>query len=95
MSRSIPGAAGKLLTHPAGWIATGFGSGLAPVAPGTFGTAAALLPWLAMRDLPLGTAYAVWTAVILYVADWPNPVSVRVVKPADPLAPEEPADAVA
>ena len=42
-----------------------------------------------------GVAYAVWTAVILYVADWPNPVSVRVVKPADPLAPEEPADAVA
>jgi phosphatidylglycerophosphatase A len=31
-----------LLTDVRGWIATGFGSGLAPVAPGTFGTVAAL-----------------------------------------------------
>ncbi len=53
VSRRIPGAARALLAHPAGWIATGFGSGLAPVAPGTFGTLAALLPWLALRELPL------------------------------------------
>ena len=53
MSRRVPGAARKLLTHPAGWIATGFGSGLAPVAPGTFGSLAALIPWLALRELPL------------------------------------------
>jgi len=42
-----------LLRDPAGWIATGFGSGLAPRAPGTVGTLAALLPWLALRELPL------------------------------------------
>lgn len=53
MSRRVPGAAKRLLTHPAGWLATGFGSGLVPVAPGTFGTAAALIPWLALRELPL------------------------------------------
>ena len=53
MSRSIPGAARKLLVHPAGWIASGFGSGLVPVAPGTFGSLAALVPWLALRELPL------------------------------------------
>jgi phosphatidylglycerophosphatase A len=35
----------QLLAHPAGWIATGFGSGLAPRAPGTVGSLAALLPW--------------------------------------------------
>lgn len=40
-----------------------------------------------------GVAYAVWTGILLYVADWPNPVSVRVVKPSE--SPEEPADAVA
>jgi phosphatidylglycerophosphatase A len=40
-----------LLAHPAGWIATGFGSGLSPAAPGTVGSLAALLPWLALREL--------------------------------------------
>jgi phosphatidylglycerophosphatase A len=42
----------RLLGHPAGWIAVGFGSGLSPVAPGTVGSLAALLPWLALRELP-------------------------------------------
>ena len=31
-----------LISHPAHWIALGFGAGLAPVAPGTFGTLVAL-----------------------------------------------------
>lgn len=43
----------RLLRDPAGIIATGFGCGLAPRAPGTVGTAVALLPWLALRELPL------------------------------------------
>ena len=42
-----------LLSSPAGWLACGFGSGLAPVAQGTFGSLAALLPWLLLRRLPL------------------------------------------
>lgn len=41
-----------LLRDPAGWIACGFGSGLSPVAPGTAGSLAALLPWFALRELP-------------------------------------------
>lgn len=41
-----------LLSGPAGWIASGFGSGLSPYAPGTAGSLAALLPWLALRELP-------------------------------------------
>jgi phosphatidylglycerophosphatase A len=40
-----------LLRHPAGWFAVGFGSGLSPIAPGTAGSLAALLPWLALREL--------------------------------------------
>ncbi|PWK88695.1 phosphatidylglycerophosphatase A family protein [Fulvimonas soli] len=40
-----------LLATPAGWLACGFGSGLAPVAQGTFGSLAAILPWLLLRDL--------------------------------------------
>ncbi|MFC4525404.1 phosphatidylglycerophosphatase A [Dyella halodurans] len=43
----------RLLATPAGWLACGFGSGLAPVAQGTFGSLAAILPWLLLRSLPL------------------------------------------
>ena len=43
-----------VLSHPLGWIASGFGVGLVPRAPGTFGSLAALLPWwLWLRPLPL------------------------------------------
>lgn len=42
----------SLLAHLDGWIALGFGSGLAPRAPGTAGSLAALLPWLVLRQLP-------------------------------------------
>ncbi|MEO5829077.1 MAG: phosphatidylglycerophosphatase A, partial [Rhodanobacter sp.] len=42
-----------LLATPAGWLASGFGSGLAPVAQGTFGSLAALLPWVLLRELAL------------------------------------------
>lgn len=34
-----------LMTDPAGWVATGFGSGLVPRMQGTVGSAVALLPW--------------------------------------------------
>ena len=40
-----------LLSDPAAWIACGFGSGLSPIAPGTAGSLAALLPWFALREL--------------------------------------------
>ena len=40
-----------VLAHPAGWIALGFGAGLSPLAPGTAGSLAALLPWLLLREL--------------------------------------------
>jgi phosphatidylglycerophosphatase A len=48
-----------LLATPAGWLACGFGSGLAPVAQGTFGSLAALLPWLLLRGLSLPLYLAV------------------------------------
>lgn len=41
----------QLTSSLAGWLACGFGSGLAPVAQGTFGSLAALLPWLLLRQL--------------------------------------------
>ncbi|GGA08703.1 phosphatidylglycerophosphatase A family protein [Dyella caseinilytica] len=62
-----------LLSSPAGWLACGFGSGLAPIAQGTFGSLAAILPWLLLRhaSLPLnllviavGFAIGVWACDI-------------------------------
>lgn len=41
----------RLLASPAGWLACGLGSGLTPRAQGTFGSLAAILPWLALRDI--------------------------------------------
>ena len=53
-----------LLTHPAGWIACGFGSGLFPCAPGTAGSLVALIPWwFVLRQLPLA-----WYAAVLVLA---------------------------
>ena len=52
-----------LLSHPAGWIATAFGAGLSPKAPGTVGSAVALLPWwFLLRGLPLA-----WYVAVLVV----------------------------
>jgi phosphatidylglycerophosphatase A len=62
-----------LLSHPAGWIATGFGIGFCPVAPGTAAALAALLPWWWLQDLSLaGYAGIVGSAFVLGVAsaDW-------------------------
>ncbi|MHC1480165.1 phosphatidylglycerophosphatase A family protein [Frateuria aurantia] len=63
----------QLLASPAGWLATGFGSGLAPVAQGTVGSAVALLPWLWLRhcDVPtyllvllLGCVIGCWACAV-------------------------------
>jgi phosphatidylglycerophosphatase A len=63
----------RLLKHPAGWIASGAGSGFAPFAPGTAGSALALLPWLWLRELPplayLGACIAFF-AVSVWAANW-------------------------
>ncbi len=48
----------QLLRQPTHWLAFGFGSGLAPKAPGTFGTLAAVPLYLLLAQLPLW-AYAV------------------------------------
>ena len=45
--------------NPLHWLATGFGSGLSPFAPGTFGTLAAIPFYLLMMYLPLSVYIAV------------------------------------
>jgi len=60
----------RLLTHPAGWVACGFGVGLLPKAPGTFGSLAALVPWwLWLRHLP-ALEYWIVLALALAVGIW-------------------------
>jgi len=53
------------LKNPLHLLAFGFGSGLAPVAPGTFGTLAAIPFYLLMAQLPLMGYLAVLLLVIL------------------------------
>ena len=60
MTSTRPGIA-FMWRHPARWVALGFGSGLAPRAPGTVGT---LWAWLAFLVLDPWLAPAAWAAVI-------------------------------
>ena len=63
-----------VLTHPAGWIASGFGAGLSPRAPGTVGSLAALLPWwffLQHLSLPVYLGMLLLAFVIgIWAANW-------------------------
>ena len=71
-----------LLTHPAGWIAIGFGAGLAPRAQGTVGSALALLPWLWLRHLSL-PYYALMLVVTFAIGVWACDVSGRRIRFSD------------
>lgn len=72
-----------VLRHPAGWIASGAGVGLAPVAAGTFGSLAALLPWWWLRELaPL--AYLATIAAAFGVGVWASNQVIRAIRVQDP-----------
>ena len=55
--------------NPLHWLATGFGSGLSPFAPGTFGTLAAIPFYWLMSYLPLSVYIAV-TVVAAIAGIW-------------------------
>lgn len=57
-----------LLRSPANFLALGFGSGLAPVAPGTFGTLAAVPLWFLMPASVV--PYLLITALLFVVGIW-------------------------
>ena len=71
-----PEQRGRLTSSLAGWIACGFGSGLAPRAQGTCGSLAALLPWLLLRQLPL-PLYALVVALSFVLGVWACQVAGR------------------
>jgi phosphatidylglycerophosphatase A len=72
----------RLLATPAGWLATGFGSGLTSKAQGTFGSLAAILPWLALHTLP-AWAWLLIIAASFAIGVWACDVAGRVIGVAD------------
>lgn len=58
-----------VLRSPIHFLAFGFGSGLAPFAPGTFGTLAAVLLYLIFQSLDL-LSYSLLTAAMCIVGIW-------------------------
>jgi phosphatidylglycerophosphatase A len=79
-------SAGFMLRHPARWIALGFGSGLAPRAPGTVGT---LWGWISFLVLDGWLGPAQWAfaiAAALVVGVWACTLTARHLGSADPGA---------
>lgn len=72
-----------LFGHPAGWIASGFGAGLSPFAPGTAGSAVALIPWLVLRELPL-SVYTLAVVAAFALGVWASSIVVRRLEVSDP-----------
>lgn len=76
MTSPAPTSPRQLMRHPPGWVALGLGSGLAPFAPGTFGSMVAVLLWalfviaaapdMTLRLVFLAAAFALCT----WSADW-------------------------
>ena len=72
-----------VLSHPAGWIASGFGSGFSPFASGTAGSAAALIPWFALRELsPVWYVFAIVALFVIGV--WASSFVVKTLQIEDP-----------
>lgn len=75
-----------MLRHPARWIALGFGSGLAPKAPGTFGT---LWAWVVFAVIAPWMGDPAWAALIgggTLVGWWACTATARALNTPDPSA---------
>ena len=68
---------GFLFRHPAHCIALGFGAGLSPVAPGTFGTLLAIPLVALLRTHLSGAAFAAAIAVLALLGVWAVQVTGR------------------
>ena len=73
-----------MLSHPAHWLALGFGSGLSPVAPGTVGT---LWGWLSFVVLDVWLGDLQWALLLpaaFLVGWWACTLTARHLRQADP-----------
>ena len=66
-----------MLHHPAHFIALGFGAGLAPVAPGTFGTLVAIPIGLVLHRYAGDAGFAAAIAVLFAIGVWASAVTGR------------------
>ena len=66
-----------LVRHPAHFIALGFGAGLAPVAPGTFGTLVAIPLALLLRAYAGGADFVAAIVILFAVGTWASQVTGR------------------
>ncbi len=66
-----------MLHHPAHFLALGFGAGLSPFAPGTFGTMVAIPIALVLRAFGGDASYLVAVAVLFVVGAWASGVAGR------------------
>lgn len=73
-----------LLSHPAHFIALGFGSGLSPVAPGTAGTLWAWLAFLALQPWLSSLQMGLLLLASLGLGWWACAVTARHMQVADP-----------
>ena len=74
---------GFLIRHPAHMIALGFGAGLAPVAPGTFGTLVALPIAVALWRHAGDAGFALAIVVLFALGVWASTVTGRNLGVAD------------
>jgi phosphatidylglycerophosphatase A len=72
--------------HPAHWVAFGFGSGLAPKAPGTVGTLWAWVAFLVIDPWLGATGWGITIAVALALGWWAATTTARHLGSADPSA---------
>jgi phosphatidylglycerophosphatase A len=75
-----------MMSHPAHWIALGFGSGLAPKAPGTVGTLWAWAIWLVIQNILSPAAQGLLIALSVPLGWWACTLTARHMNIADPGA---------
>ena len=73
-----------MLSHPAHWLALGFGSGLSRIAPGTAGTLWAWVAFLALTLFMNDLRWAVLIGVSLPLGWWACTVTARNMRVLDP-----------
>ena len=76
--------AGFMLSHPAHWLALGFGSGLSRIAPGTAGTLWAWIAFTALTPWMTDARWALLIAVSLPLGWWACSVTARNMAVLDP-----------
>ena len=74
---------GFLLGHPAHFVALGFGSGLAPWAPGTFGTLVAIPIAAALRSSGSDAIFALAILALFAIGTWTAEITNRDLGKAD------------